>query len=84
MVCELPSFAVITILVSITQRIVIVTVLAGGIGAAIHQRIEIRELRDENETLRQHISDEGEMLSRYFTTTRMKTNQQSRFSGPYR
>jgi hypothetical protein len=56
--------------VTTTKKALIAGFLAAITGTGLYQTIEIRGLRVENETLRQQITDEREMLSRYFAISK--------------
>ena len=54
------------------QKFIIAVILAVAAGTGIYQAIQISELRDENETLRQQIAYESEMLSRFPAVKRIE------------
>ena len=64
------------------QKVLIAGFLAAITGAGIYQRIQIQELRDENETLRQYITDQSEVLSRYLAIRRIRITFEGWKKGP--
>ena len=58
--------------VTTPQKTVTAVTLAAAVGAGIYQAIQNSELRDENETLRQQIAQESDMLSRFLAVRRIE------------